>query len=129
MQGFGSNTKFDRCSQPDDLAIGCDLQAACAIGHCRPDDDASEGKARDALRFSELTECAAYGEPEHRERTHRSQGDRSELSLFQPTLPVEPSYAISGSQRDWDMEELLVFRCAAVPTGRIQFGVKLAGSA
>lgn len=41
----------------------------------------------------------------------------SELSLFQPTLPVEPSYAISGSQRDWDIEELLVFRWEAVPTG------------
>lgn len=52
-----------------------------------------------------------------------------ELSLFQPTLPVEPSYAISGSQAAWDMEELLVFRCEAVPIGRIQFGVKFAGRA
>lgn len=53
----------------------------------------------------------------------------SELSLCQPTLPVEPSYATSGSHRDWDMDELFVLRCEAVPTKRIQFGVKFAGSA
>ncbi len=49
--------------------------------------------------------------------------------LFQAILPVEPSYATSGSQRLLAMEMLLVLRCAAVPIGRIQFGVKFAGSA
>ncbi|CAM5693318.1 hypothetical protein SALBM311S_06781 [Streptomyces alboniger] len=36
---------------------------------------------------------------------------------------------MSGSHRVFAMEMLLVFRWAAVPIGRIQFGVKFAGSA
>jgi hypothetical protein len=43
--------------------------------------------------------------------------------------PVEPSYAITGSHRAAMIELLLVLRWAAVPSGRIQFGVKFAGSA
>jgi hypothetical protein len=49
--------------------------------------------------------------------------------LFQAILPVEPSYATSRSHRLSAMDRLLVLRCAAVPIGRIQFGVKFAGSA
>jgi hypothetical protein len=52
-----------------------------------------------------------------------------EPCLFQAILPVEPSYATRGSYRDCAMEPLFVLRCAAVPIGRIQFGVKFAGSA
>ncbi|KQS06121.1 hypothetical protein ASG04_16285 [Curtobacterium sp. Leaf183] len=50
-------------------------------------------------------------------------------ALFHAILPVEPSYATRGSYSDCAIEPLFVLRCAAVPIGRIQFGVKLAGSA
>ena len=49
--------------------------------------------------------------------------------LFHAIEPCEPSNAISGSQRVAAIEPLLVLRCAAVPIGRIQLGVKFAGSA